>query len=177
MPHDFGKDDIIRENKNIHNLERDGSFNFESISFSPSEKENKKEQVEPKAAPSDQASFDLPKKNKLLDFQDSVKISDKTALNKNDEVLLEITEAIQNPGGLFSFSFVEYTIETHPFGWNVLRKEQDFKRFRDYMVKKFPQFVIPPLLQTKLLEAQADIETKKTYFQEFLREIIRNKEL
>lgn len=45
------------------------------------------------------------------------------------------------------------------------------------MLKKFPQFVIPPLLQAKLLHAQADNETKKIYFQEFLREILSNQEL
>jgi len=164
----------IKENNDIHNVEKDKNFDFEQILRSPCEKENiKKEQSEKVTDKEVQG----PKPVKILDFEDGIRISDKTCLNKMKDVAIEITEAVQNPGSLFSFSFVEYTIDTHPFGWSVTRKEQDFKRFRDYIIKKFPQFVIPPLMQTKLLEAQADIETKKLYFQEFLRAIISNPEL
>lgn len=140
--------------------------------MSPSEKENSKEDL------AGNGSHPVTsKKQKLLDFEDSIRISDKTAINRVDEVIIDITDATHNPGGLFSFSYNEFTIETQPFGWNVTRREQDFKRFRDYMLKKFPQFVIPPLFQTKLLGAQADIATKRIYYEEFLREIASNKEL
>lgn len=94
-----------------------------------------------------------------------------------DDVFIDITDAITNPGGLFQFSYVEYYIETYPFGWSVTRKEQDFKRLREYFLKKFPQFVIPPIIQNKLFESKVDKDTKKIYYQEFLREIMTNQEL
>lgn len=146
--------------------------------MSPSEKENSKEDYAKNSSSKDNKNQSLSsKKPILLDFEDTIKISDKTAINKADDVFIEITEVVNNPGGLFSFSYLDYIIDTHPFGWNVARREQDFKRLRDYLLKKFPQFVIPPFLQNKLLEAKAEVETKKLYYQEFLREVVANSEL
>lgn len=162
----------IKENNDIHNVDRNTSQfieGFENICASPSDKENSKAGV-----PDVPVS---PQLKKVLDFEDGIKISDKTSLSKMEDVVLEITEATHNSGGLFSFSYYEYTIETHPFGWSVIRREQDFKRLRDYILKKFPQFVIPPLLQTKILFNHDDLETKKIYYQEFLRAVIENEEL
>ncbi|CAI2363587.1 unnamed protein product [Moneuplotes crassus] len=113
----------------------------------------------------------------MCDIEDTTRISDLTAFNKVPDHSITITDAVHNSGGLFSFSYVEYYIETQPFGWNVKRREQDFQRLRNYLLKKFPQFVIPPLIQNKLFEMQSDKETKKVYFQEFLREVSSNPEL
>lgn len=172
----------IKENNDIHNMTpEEAKFrkDIDNKCLSPSEKENNND-IESHDSPDNKGDSEasIPhKKQKLLDFEDSVKISDKTAISKTSGVVVEIIDVVFNPGGLFSFSSTDYIVETHPFGWNVSRKEQDFKRLRDYMLKKFPQFVIPPLLQAKLLHAQADNETKKVYFQEFLREILSNPEL
>ena len=48
-----------------------------------------------------------------------------------------------------SFAYVEYTIETHPFEWKVKRREEDFIKFRAYLTKMMPQYVIPPLILPK----------------------------
>lgn len=112
-----------------------------------------------------------------LEFEDGIRFSDKTSLSKMKDVLVDITETVYNPGGLFSFSYVEYIIETQPFGWNVARREGDFKKLRDYLIKRFPQFVIPPLLQTKSLFSQSNIESNKVFFKEFLVSLVKNPEL
>lgn len=113
----------------------------------------------------------------VLDFEDSIKFSDKTSLTKCDDVKVEITHVVQNKGGFLSFSYVEYTIETSPFGWAVTRKEQDFKRLRDYVLAKFPQFIVPPLLQNKNLFTQNENSVKQVYFQEFLQALATHPEL
>ena len=112
----------------------------------------------------------------LLDFEDRIKLSEKTSLSKINDAFVEITETTYNPGGLFSFSYIEYTVETLPFGWSVERREQDFKKLRDYIIKKFPQFVVPPLLQTKSFFSQSDVETNKIFFKEFLCALLNNPE-
>ena len=56
------------------------------------------------------------------------------------------------PGGFMSFSYIDITIETLPFEWKVIRRETDLIKFREYLVKKFPQYVIPPLFLQKSLD-------------------------
>ena len=147
--------------------------------MSPSNKENindfseMHEDVEHK----DIANLLLSKSIAPLDVEDGIRFSDKTSLSKMSGVSVDITETIYNPGSFFSFSYVEYIIETQPFGWNVARREPDFNRLRDYLLRKFPQFVIPPLLQTKSLFSKSDIESNKIYFKEFLESLVRNSEL
>ena len=63
----------------------------------------------------------------LLDFEERIKISEKTSLSKLDNASVEINETAYYPGGLLSFSYIEYILDTHPFGWTVERREQDFK--------------------------------------------------
>ena len=111
----------IKENNDIENVQSKEDFieDFEKIDISQIDKEN----IDGKEAI---------RKTPIWDFEDTNKISDLTALNKMDDTYIEITDAVHNPGGLFSFSYVEYNIDTYPFGWSVARKEQDFIRLREY---------------------------------------------
>ena len=36
-------------------------------------------------------------------------------------------------------------IQTYPMGWKVQRLDIDFVQLRHYLVKKYPQVIIPPL--------------------------------
>ena len=67
--------------------------------------------------------------------------------NKNLEV--EITEGKYNPGGFFSFSYIDFEIETQPYDWTVWRRQVDFAKMREYYATVFPQFVIPALVEPK----------------------------
>lgn len=170
-PELFG--DRIKENNDIQNQpsEEEYAKEYDHIDLSAEGKENNNDEGE-----NGQENEGVVKAS-ICDFEDTTKISDQTAFNKITEHCIEITDAVHNPGGLFSFSYVEYYIDTQPFGWSVTRREQDFKRLREYLLKKYPQFIIPPMIQNKLFEMQADKDTKKVYFQEFLREITTNPEL
>jgi len=37
------------------------------------------------------------------------------------------------------------TIETYPMKWQVRRLDSDFDTLRDYLLRTFPQTMIPPL--------------------------------
>lgn len=56
----------------------------------------------------------------------------------NKDLEVEITEAKYNPGGFFSFSYIDFEIETTPFDWLVRWKEIDFIKLREYYIKYFP---------------------------------------
>jgi hypothetical protein len=40
---------------------------------------------------------------------------------------------------------VSVEILTYPFKWKVKRSNQDFKALRDYLLRKYPQTIIPAL--------------------------------
>ena len=153
------QEDKIKEEASVEN---DSPENKENIAISQENKVDDKMNIKPQI---------------LLDFEESIKISDKTSLCKSDETIVKITDVVENSGGLFKFSYVEYVIETQPFGWSVVRKENDFIKLRDYILKKFPQYVIPPLLPVKNLFTVHDKETKRIYFQEFLSSLTKHPEL
>jgi hypothetical protein len=44
-----------------------------------------------------------------------------------------------------SSSLVQMEIMTYPFKWKVTRTHHDFNALRDYLLKKYPQTIIPPL--------------------------------
>ena len=72
--------------------------------------------------------------------------SEETCLNGCQGLEARITEERYNKGGFFSFSYIDFEINTEPFDWVVRRWEIDFIKLREYYVKAFPQYVIPPLI-------------------------------
>ena len=36
-------------------------------------------------------------------------------------------------------------MHTYPFGWKVQRLDIDFVQLRNYLIRKYPQVIIPPL--------------------------------
>jgi hypothetical protein len=36
---------------------------------------------------------------------------------------------------------------TYPMGWKVQRLDIDFQQLRNYLIRKYPQVIIPPLPQ------------------------------
>jgi hypothetical protein len=42
-------------------------------------------------------------------------------------------------------STVQVEIVTYPFKWKVLRTHSDFVVLREYLLRKYPQTIIPPL--------------------------------
>ena len=36
-------------------------------------------------------------------------------------------------------------LHTYPMGWKVQRLDIDFMQLRNYLIKKYPQVIIPPL--------------------------------
>jgi hypothetical protein len=64
-------------------------------------------------------------------------------------------------------------------GWKVQRLDIDFVQLRNYLIKKYPQVIIPPLplVNQKKKLNKKQLQKKKVYYQKFLTSIIKSKVL
>ena len=70
-------------------------------------------------------------------------------------------------------------IKTYPFNWKVQRLDIDFVTLRNYLVRKYPQTLIPPLplVNQKKKLSKKQLIKKKFYYQKFLLTIMKSKVL
>ena len=77
--------------------------------------------------------------------------------------------------GLSKDQSLMVTIDTFPMKWRVKRLDSDFKILRDYLLRVYPQVVIPPLPAIKIKQASArQLRKRQTYFQRFLNAVLRS---
>ena len=70
-------------------------------------------------------------------------------------------------------------IHSYPMGWKVQRLDIDFVTLRHYLVKKYPQVIIPPLpiVNQKKKLSKKQLLKKRTYYQKFLQCVMKSKVL
>ena len=58
-------------------------------------------------------------------------------------------------------------LRTFPMGWEVQRLDIDFVQLRNYLIKKYPQVIIPPLpkVNQKKKLTRKQLYKKKIYYQ------------
>lgn len=67
------------------------------------------------------------------------------------------------------------TIETYPLKWSVRRLDTDFDTLRDYLLRTYPQTLIPPLPNPTKKKLQKHQTTKRIlYYQRFLNSILKS---
>lgn len=81
--------------------------------------------------------------------------------------------------GFFSKNFINYTIHTKPFGYEVQRRYSDFLWLRNILVRDFPGCYVPPLPERGVKRSfEHDfVQLRMLYLQKFLNAIIEHKEL
>lgn len=86
---------------------------------------------------------------------------------------VEIIDAKVVRKGLLSFKYVEFTITTSPFKWEVKRRFTDFESYSEGLKKLFPGCAVPKLYHTKKGSRFDDknINWRKRNLQKFLTEI------
>ena len=70
------------------------------------------------------------------------------------------------------------TIDTFPMKWRVKRLDSDFVILRDFLLRTYPQVVIPPLpagLSKKMMPRQ--LAKRQQYYQRFLNAVLRSQVL
>jgi hypothetical protein len=75
-----------------------------------------------------------------------------------------------------SSSLIQMEIMTYPFKWKVTRTHHDFHALRDYLLKKFPQTIIPPLprFNAKRRYTPKQLVKREVYFQRFLTFVMKS---
>lgn len=70
-------------------------------------------------------------------------------------------------------------LKTYPMGWEVQRLDIDFLQLRNYLIKKYPQVIIPPLpkVNQKKKLTRKQLFKKKVYYQKFLSCVMKSKVL
>jgi len=73
-----------------------------------------------------------------------------------------------------------FEIQTHPFKWKVIRNHNDFVALRDYLLKMYPQTLVPslPLWDARKAKlTQRQLVHKCSYYQRFLTCIMKSQVL
>ena len=87
---------------------------------------------------------------------------------------MTITNPIKVNKGLFSSSYYQYTVETHPVGYNVIRKVTDFT----FLYETLPLFncaVFNPILPHFEFGLKDDSPKKMLYIQNYMNSLVENK--
>jgi hypothetical protein len=92
--------------------------------------------------------------------------------NGQQQIQSKIINYVQN-------SVLSVEIVSFPFKWKVRRSHADFQTLRDYLLRKYPQTIIPPLPrynQKKRLTVK-QIVKKQVYYQRFLTAVLKSQVL
>eukprot|EP00347_Sterkiella_histriomuscorum_P002889 403366404 len=106
-----------------------------------------------------------------------------TVLNRNKNVVCLISNAnqlIQNQMlSYISNSTVSMDILSYPFKWKVKRTNQDFKALRDYLLRKYPQTIVPalPRFNPRKRLTIKQLVKKQIYYQRFLTCVMKSQVL
>jgi len=70
-------------------------------------------------------------------------------------------------------------LHSYPMGWKVQRLDIDFVQLRNYLIKKYPQVIIPPLplVNQKKKLSRKQLYKKKVYYQKFVNSVLKSKVL
>jgi hypothetical protein len=77
--------------------------------------------------------------------------------------------------GLSKDQSMMITVDTFPMKWRVKRLDSDFQILRDFLLRTYPQVVIPPLpaIKTKRLTPRQLVK-RQSYYQRFINAILRS---
>ena len=108
-------------------------------------------------------------------FVNTVKI-EPTALN-DKRINVRVLEGSLKSGGIFSASYLLFTVVVDPLGWKIQRKDQDFYFLRKMLLKEFPYMIVPPLPAKKKKETDKSIRRREKYLSRFMQGIMRSEDL
>lgn len=107
-------------------------------------------------------------------------VAEDTVLTRNNGAVCLIAGVNQyvtsKMAGLSKETSMMITIDSFPMKWRVKRLDSDFHILRDYLLKMFPQVVIPPLPASKgkkELNAR-QLAKRQKYYQRFLNACLRS---
>ena len=88
-------------------------------------------------------------------------ISELTNFSKNENIKVKLSNPEKVSGGIFSKSFISYTVETQPFNFKTKKRYSDFLWLRNALSLIYANCVIPPLCKKNYVDRFSDILINK----------------
>lgn len=103
----------------------------------------------------------------------------RSELNKIAELKVEIVDIEIVNEGFFSSSYLCFKMKVYPFAEQVSRKDKDFWELRRYLIKAFPQILIPPISEYKGSQKSDNyyIHKRRNILTRFMNKILQIEEL
>ena len=175
-----------KEEININNIDNENKNNLEEKEVD--EALNIENEIE-EMKKNDLCEEDKDKENNIKKDKNKIKKKDKnekiikcvklekTILNNEENITININNPKEIVGGLFSQNYILYTVETNPINWVVQRKYEDFCLLRETLIKHFPFHNIAPLPNKKNVSNSFDndkINKRINLLNYFMSNIISN---
>ncbi|CAD8110082.1 unnamed protein product [Paramecium sonneborni] len=74
-----------------------------------------------------------------------MQINQNSFLYKHPNIEVKIQSYQEQAGSLFSKSYILYNITLDPYGYFISRRYSDFDKLREYLVKNYPDYFVPPI--------------------------------
>lgn len=101
----------------------------------------------------DQFSKDHPEGSRIIKEEyGKCAITEFTEFSNKENIFIKISNPEKVNGGIFSKSFISYTVETHPFNFQTKKRYSDFLWLRNTLLLMYPNCVIPPLCKKNYIE-------------------------
>ena len=105
--------------------------------------------------------------------------AEETVLNRNLGTTCIVSNLNQyitsTVGGFVRDQSQMITIDTFPMKWRVKRLDTDFEVLREYLLRAYPQTIIPPLPKIKKSRLNnRQVVKRQTYYQRFLNAILKS---
>ena len=97
-------------------------------------------------------------------------ISEFSQFSNKDDIVVKVSDPEKVNGGIFSKSFISYTIETQPFGLRTKKRYSDFLWLRNTLALMYSNCVIPPLCKKNYVDrfSEALINKRMRSIEKFL---------
>ena len=93
----------------------------------------------------DKFSKDHPEITGIKEEYGKCAITEFTQFSDKDNITVKLSNPEKVSGGIFSKSFISYTVETQPFGFKTKKRYSDFLWLRNTLSLMYSNCVIPPL--------------------------------
>ncbi|CAK94151.1 unnamed protein product (macronuclear) [Paramecium tetraurelia] len=103
-----------------------------------------------------------------------MQINQNSFLYKHPNIDVKIQSYQEQPGSLFSKSYILYKITLDPYGYFISRRYSDFDKLREYLVKNYPDYYVPPIPKKVTSSTKNKIaDFRQLALEKFMNTIIR----
>ena len=133
--------EVVNENNALDNLPKDENENDETNCPPPEE-----------IYDLDKFSKDHPEGSGPKEEYGKCAITEFSQFSDKDNIIVKVSNPEKVSGGIFSKSFISYTVETQPFNFKTKKRYSDFLWLRKTLSTMYSNCVIPPLCKKNYVD-------------------------